>query len=77
MDKFVIQGGSKLYGEARLQAAKNAVLPLLAASVLTDDPVTIRDLPFITDVENMLHILSELGCGISRSNDAVSIDSLA
>lgn len=75
MDKFVIQGGSKLYGQARLQAAKNAVLPLLAASVLTDDPVTIRDLPNITDVENMLHILSELGCGISRSNDAVSIDS--
>ena len=75
MDKFVIQGGSKLYGQARLQAAKNAVLPLLAASVLTDDPVTIRDLPNITDVENMLHILSELGCAISRANDAVSIDS--
>ena len=59
-----------------IQAAKNSVLPLLAASVLTDEQVTIRDVPAISDVENMLHILSELGCGISRTADSVIIDSV-
>ena len=74
MDKFVVQGGAKLYGRVKIQAAKNAVLPLLAASVLADDLVTIRDLPHITDAENMLHILSELGCGIVRGDGYVTID---
>lgn len=58
MDKFIIEGGGKLYGRTEIQAAKNSVLPLLAASVLTDEQVTIRDVPAISDVENMLHILS-------------------
>ena len=74
MDKFVVQGGAKLYGRVKIQAAKNAVLPLLAASVLADDLVTIRDLPRITDAENMLHILGELGCGIVRGDGYVTID---
>ena len=76
MDKFIIEGGGKLYGKADIQSAKNSVLPLLAASVLTDEQVTIRDVPAISDVENMLHILSELGCGISRTADSVIIDSV-
>lgn len=76
MDKFIIEGGRKLYGHAEIQSAKNSVLPLLAASVLTDEQVTIRDVPAISDVENMLHILSELGCKISRSADSVIIDSV-
>mgnify|MGYP001097487076 CR=1 FL=1 len=75
MDKFIIEGGGKLYGRAEIQSAKNSVLPLLAASVLTDEQVTIRDVPAISDVENMLHILSELGCEIRRTTDSVIIDS--
>ena len=75
MDKFIIEGGGKLYGRAEIQSAKNSVLPLLAASVLTDEQVIIRDVPAISDVENMLHILSELGCEIRRTNDSVIIDS--
>lgn len=75
MDKFIIEGGGKLYGRTEIQAAKNSVLPLLAASVLTDEQVTIRDVPAISDVENMLHILSELGCEIRRTTDSVIIDS--
>ena len=58
MDKFIIEGGGKLYGKADIQSAKNSVLPLLAASVLTDEQVTIRDVPAISDVENMLHIVA-------------------
>lgn len=76
MDKFMIEGGRKLYGKTAIQSAKNAVLPLLAASVLTDEQVTIRDVPAISDVENMLHILSELGCKIRRTADSVIIDSV-
>lgn len=76
MDKFIIEGGRKLYGKAEIQSAKNSVLPLLAASVLTDEQVMIRDVPLISDVENMLHILSELGCKIRRADDYVAIDSM-
>ncbi len=76
MEKFIISGGEKLYGTVRVQSAKNAVLPLLAASVLTDETVFIQDVPPITDVENMLRILKELGCEIRRSATGAAIDSV-
>lgn len=75
MDKFIIDGGEKLYGKVRVHSAKNTVLPLLAASVLTDEQVKIRGIPTINDVENMLHILSEVGCVIKRQKDCAVIDS--
>ena len=75
MDKFIIDGGEKLYGKIQVQSAKNTVLPLLAAAVLTDEQVKIRGVPKINDVENMLHILSEVGCKIRRENDCAIIDS--
>lgn len=75
MEKFMISGGEKLYGSVCVQSAKNAVLPLLAASVLTDETVFIQDVPPITDVENMLRILKELGCEIRRSKTGAAIDS--
>lgn len=62
MDKYIIDGGEKLYGKVRVQGAKNTVLPLLAASVLTDEQVKIRGVPTIADAENMLRILTEVGC---------------
>lgn len=75
MDKFIVKGGGKLFGKVRIQSAKNSVLPLLAASILTDELVTIRDVPAISDVENMLRILEELGCDISRKEDSVVVES--
>ena len=75
MDKYIINGGEKLYGKIEAQGAKNAVLPLLAASILTDEQVKIRGVPTIVDVENMMRILSELGCKIHRKNDSTVIDS--
>jgi UDP-N-acetylglucosamine 1-carboxyvinyltransferase len=66
MDTYVIDGGEKLYGKVQAQSAKNAVLPLLAAAILTDEQVRIRGVPVIADVENMLRILVEVGCKISR-----------
>ncbi|MBR2442551.1 MAG: UDP-N-acetylglucosamine 1-carboxyvinyltransferase [Clostridia bacterium] len=75
MDKYIIDGGEKLYGTVRAQSAKNTVLPLLAASVLTDEQVKIRGVPAINDVENMLRILTEVGCSIKRQKDLTVIDS--
>ena len=75
MEKFIIEGGGRLYGSVQIQRAKNAVLPLLAASVLTDETVVLRELPQILDVENMLKILTELGCAIQRDERSVVIDS--
>ena len=75
MDTYIIDGGERLCGKLQAQSAKNTVLPLLAASVLTDEQVKIRGVPTITDVENMLRILSEVGCQIKRKNDCAVIDS--
>ena len=75
MDKYIIDGGEKLYGKVEVQRAKNTVLPLRAASVLPAEQVKIRGVPTITDVENMLRILSEVGCKIRRQKDCAVIDS--
>ena len=75
MDKYIINGGQKLYGKVVVQSAKNTVLPLLAASVLTDEQVKIRGVPTISDVENMIRILGEVGCKIKRQKDCAVIDS--
>ena len=61
MDKYVINGGNHLYGEVKIESAKNAVLPILASTVLTEDEVVIRDCPKISDVLNMIKILEHLG----------------
>lgn len=61
MDKIVIEGGHRLTGVVEISGAKNAALPIMAAAILTDAPVTIRRLPNLTDVHTMAKILSELG----------------
>ncbi len=62
MDTFVIVGGRRLFGRVRINGSKNAALPLLAAALLTDQPVTLRDVPNLADIRNMIKLLSELGC---------------
>ena len=57
MDKYIISGGLRLAGSVRVQTAKNAVLPIFAAAVLTDAPVTALTVPDITDVRNMVKVL--------------------
>lgn len=75
MDKFMIDGGRKLCGSVRLQSAKNSVLPLFAASVLTEKRVIIKETPPISDALCMAQILKELGAEVVfRGNDVV-IDS--
>lgn len=75
MEKYVINGGNKLYGSVEVQTAKNSVLPLLAATVLTDEKVKILNIPDITDVKNMIKILSRLGCKTVFEGRNLVIDS--
>lgn len=75
MDKFIIDGGRRLYGSIRAQSAKNSVLPLLAASVLTEKQVTIREVPAIADVMCMTQILRELGAKAEFVGEDVVVDS--
>jgi UDP-N-acetylglucosamine 1-carboxyvinyltransferase len=66
MDKFVIEGGRGLRGRVRCAGSKNAVLPILAASLLTEEPVTITNAPRLVDVDTMLEVLRELGSTAQR-----------
>lgn len=77
MEKYIVEGGRPLYGHIEIQSAKNAVLPLLAASVLTDETVVIHKCPRIRDVLNMIGILEELGCSTRFDGDDLYIDSSA
>ncbi|MAE65718.1 MAG: UDP-N-acetylglucosamine 1-carboxyvinyltransferase, partial [Phycisphaeraceae bacterium] len=72
MDRFVIQGGRRLRGKLRVHGAKNAALPLMAAALLTDEPVVLRDVPNLVDIRNMGRLLEALGCPTQR--DAAAPD---
>jgi len=74
MAKFIITGGNKLTGDYFISGNKNAALPILAATVLTDEECTIRNVPNITDVETMLALLADLGKSIVRDGDSVCIE---
>jgi len=70
MDAFVIRGGTPLHGSIRINGAKNAALPLMAAALLTDQPITLRDVPNLVDIRNMSALLAELGCSCQRDESA-------
>ena len=74
MDVFRICGGNPLSGSVRIGSAKNAVLPILAAAMLTDGAVTVRECPELVDVGNMLAILQMLGCSTQRRGGDVLVD---
>ncbi len=65
--EFVVQGGRRLEGTLRVDGAKNAALPILAASVLTEEPVRLSHVPDILDVRRMADILRMLGCDVQSS----------
>ncbi len=64
MDKFIIEGGTQLRGTVTPSGNKNAALPMLAACLLTDEPITLRNVPRIRDVEDMLALLASVGVEI-------------
>lgn len=74
MTKFVIKGGNRLYGTVNVRGAKNAVLPLMAASILTDGEIAIDNCPSLSDVDNMGKILNSLGVNCSKVGHVLTID---
>ena len=74
MERFVIQGGIPLNGTIVPSGNKNAALPILAATLLTDKPVTLHNLPLIGDVQTMISLLEDLGAHVSRhGNHSITI----
>lgn len=74
MEAFVVRGGRKLEGTIRVDGAKNAALPILAASVLTEETVVLQGVPMISDVRKMTDILTMLGCRIRRDGHTLTLD---
>jgi UDP-N-acetylglucosamine 1-carboxyvinyltransferase len=66
MERFIVEGGRRLEGSIRPGGNKNAALPILAACILTDEPITLRNLPDIQDVRVMLQILEGMGTQVER-----------
>ncbi len=74
MQKFVVTGGIPLAGEVQIAGAKNAVLKMMAAAALTDEPCTLRNVPKISDVAILREVMGDIGFDIRRSNgDALTI----
>jgi UDP-N-acetylglucosamine 1-carboxyvinyltransferase len=76
MDKLVIEGGVKLKGELTISGAKNAVLPILAATLLTDDACIIKGVPDLRDTNTMVKILRSLGKDAEFENGIVTVSNL-
>ncbi len=74
MTSFVIEGGYPLHGAIRPIGNKNAALPLLAACLLTSEPLILHNVPDIGDVSTMLAILGQLGVEVDRRNDTVILE---
>ncbi len=67
MASFVIEGGHKLHGEITPQGAKNEVLQILCATLLTSEEVTVHNIPDILDVNNLIQLLREMGVKVSKT----------
>ncbi len=74
MDKIIIKGGRILKGEVKIGGAKNAALPILVSSLLTDGLNTYHNVPGLRDIQSIKLLLSHLGAKISTDNDTIQID---
>ncbi|MEK7653327.1 MAG: UDP-N-acetylglucosamine 1-carboxyvinyltransferase [Patescibacteria group bacterium] len=74
MQKYLIQGGHKLSGEIKVAGAKNAALKIMAAGILSDESLIVKNAPDIEDISRMKEILENLGAKISRDGAILTID---
>ena len=74
MSQIQIIGGNRLQGKIRLQGAKNSLLPIMTACLMVNGTICLHDVPKLTDISQMLHILAKLGCIINRQGNTVKID---
>ena len=73
MEKFLIKGPCKVKGDVIISGAKNSVLPLLAASILFDKIVILKNVPFVQDVHTMCKLLQTLGSTVEISTQKKTI----
>src|SRR5579863_1919404 len=73
MDSLLIKGGVPLHGEVTISGSKNAVLPIMAATLLTSEPCIIRRVPDLSDVKFMGEILTSLGAEVSLKGDTLRV----
>ncbi len=69
MSTFIVEGGHKLSGSIEPQGAKNEALEVICATLLTDEPITISNVPDILDVRNLIHLLSEMNVKVTKIDD--------
>jgi len=74
MQKIIVAGGARLRGDVRISGAKNAVLPILCATLLADEPVRITNVPRLQDVLTTAKLLAGLGAGVVHDGDAMTVD---
>jgi UDP-N-acetylglucosamine 1-carboxyvinyltransferase len=74
LEKLVIEGGRPLSGAIRIHGAKNAALPILAATIMAEGTVCIQNVPNLSDIQVMLDILRALGCRTEHSEDTVTVN---
>ena len=75
MEQILITGNGPLRGEVSIAGAKNAALPIIAASLLASDPLRISNIPGVRDIDTALQLLELLGCTVERDGTELSIDS--
>ena len=73
MDKIIVHGGNSLTGSVKISGSKNSALPILAATLLTQEPCVIQRVPDLSDVHYMLQILTHLGAEVERASGVVSV----
>jgi UDP-N-acetylglucosamine 1-carboxyvinyltransferase len=74
MDKIVVRGGKRLSGEVEISGAKNAALPIMAATLLAPGVHTLRNVPSLVDVRTMGHVLRVLGAQVTHHDHSLTID---
>lgn len=77
MAKFLVQKSEPLHGEVTISGSKNAVLPIMAATLLTDEKCTIKDVPALRDVDVMCDLLKSLGADVQKNLDENRVDVVA
>ena len=75
MDRIVIEGGQRLTGKVAMSGAKNAALPMLAATLLSDEPVKLRNIPDLQDIASMKLLLEQLGAEVQTDGESVTVTS--
>lgn len=74
MAKYIVQGGQKLNGTVKVSGSKNAALPILCATLLTNQKSTIKNVPDISDIRHMMGLLEFIGCDVTFEKNVVTVD---